>query len=100
VLAFAAALRAGDTAALGPLLVASHHSLQEDYQVSQPDVDVLVALACAEPDVLGARMTGGGSGGAVLFLCSAGRAGDVGARVMTEYRSRTGRAGSLLVPRG
>ena len=98
VLAFVAALRTQDVGALGPLLEASQHSLREDYEVSHPDVDSLVALAQAEPDVLGARMTGGGCGGAVLFLTSAGRAYGVGTRLAEAYRAKTGRPGALLVP--
>ncbi len=100
VLAFVACLRQGDASALGALLAASHRSLREDYEVSLPDVDVLVALAQAEPDVLGARMTGGGCGGAVLFLSRAGRAREVGAGLARRYSARTGRPGALLVPSG
>jgi galactokinase len=98
VLAFVAALRAKKSAPLGSLLAASHASLRDDYQVSHQDVDALVALAQAEPDVLGARMTGGGCGGAVLFLARKGRAGEVGARLVHQYRAATGRPGALLVP--
>jgi galactokinase len=100
VSAFVAALRSANSAPLGALLGASHHSLRDDYAVSHPDVDVLVALAQAEPDVLGARMTGGGCGGAVLFLARAGRAGEVGSRLSRRYRAKTGRPGALLVPAG
>jgi galactokinase len=98
VLAFVAALRKGAIAELGPLLAASHASLRDDYQVSHPDVDVLVALAQAEEDVLGARITGGGCGGAVLLLARAGRAAEVGDRLVEAYRARTRRAGARLVP--
>ncbi|MGO9830960.1 MAG: galactokinase [Myxococcaceae bacterium] len=98
VLAFVAALRGRDVVALGGLLDASHRSLRDDYEVSHPDVDVLVALAQAEPDVLGARMTGGGCGGAVLFLTAQGQAQGVGTRLVETYRARTGRPGALLVP--
>jgi len=98
VRAFVAALRAGEVAPLGPLLDASHRSLRDDYEVSHPDVDVLVALAQAEPDVLGARITGGGCGGAVLFLSVPGRAHAVGARLAEAYQRKTGRPGTLLVP--
>jgi galactokinase len=97
VLAFAEALRTADAAPLGGLLRASHRSLREDYEVSHPDVDVLVALAQAEPDVLGARMTGGGCGGAVLFLARQGRAREVGTRLASRYRAQTGRPGALLL---
>jgi galactokinase len=98
VLAFVAALRNGDSTPLGALLAASHRSLRDDYEVSHPDVDILVALAEKEPGVLGARMTGAGCGGAVLFLATAGRAADVGAGVARRYRAATGRPGALLVP--
>ena len=98
VLAFVSALRAGAVAELGPLLAASHASLRDDYEVSHPDVDVLVSLAQAEPDVLGARITGGGCGGAVLLLTGSGRAHVVGARLVEAYRQRTGQPGRLLVP--
>jgi galactokinase len=98
VLAFAEALRAGDSAPLGPLLEASHCSLRDDYEVSHPDVDVLVALAQAEPDVLSARMTGGGCGGAVLFLATQGKAREIGARLAARYCVQTGRPGAVLVP--
>jgi galactokinase len=98
VRAFVAALRAQTVAPLGPLLDASHASLRDDYEVSHPDVDVLVALAQAEPDVLGARITGGGCGGAVLFLAVPGRAHAVGSRLVEVYQRKTGRPGTLLVP--
>jgi galactokinase len=98
VLAFVEGLRRGDAAPLGALLAASHQSLREDYEVSLPDVDVLVALAQADPDVLGARMTGGGCGGAVLFLARSGRAAQAGARLVRAYGGKTGRPGTLLVP--
>ncbi len=43
-------------------------------------------------------MTGGGCGGAVLFLTTAGRAYGIGIRLVDVYRATTGRLGSLLVP--
>jgi galactokinase len=98
VLAFLGALRAGALDRLGPLLAASHASLRDDYEVSHPDVDALVALAQADAEVLGARMTGGGCGGAVLFLTPTGRAAETGCRLAAAYRGQTGRAGALLVP--
>ena len=55
VLAFAAALRAGDLAAAGRLMVASHESLRDDFDVSTPELDALVARLVATPGVLGAR---------------------------------------------
>jgi galactokinase len=62
-----AALEAGDLPALGRLLDASHRSLRDDYEVSVPAVERAVE-ACKEAGALGARIMGGGFGGAVLAL--------------------------------
>ncbi|HEY4026093.1 MAG TPA: galactokinase family protein [Candidatus Dormibacteraeota bacterium] len=70
--AFVAALEAGDRARLGPLLIASHRSLRDDFEVSTPVVDALVERACAAPGCLGARIMGAGFGGSVLALLEAG----------------------------
>jgi galactokinase len=62
-----AALEAGDLAQVGRLLDASHRSLRDDYEVSVPAVERAVE-ACKEAGALGARIMGGGFGGAVLAL--------------------------------
>jgi galactokinase len=67
VLAVADLLRHGDLAAVGPLLTESHASLRDDFEVSWPQADVAVEAAIAAGAV-GARMTGGGFGGAVIAL--------------------------------
>ena len=67
VLAAAVALRTGHTAALGPLLSASHASLRDDYAVSTPELDALVR-ALEDAGALGARLTGAGFGGCVVAL--------------------------------
>ena len=72
VLAAVEALRRGDAAQFGALLNASHRSLRDDYETSLPEIDVLVALAQADPDVYGARLTGGGFGGAVVMVTRPG----------------------------
>ena len=53
-----AAMDAGDATALGALFNASHASQRDDYEVSVPEVDLLVELARAEPAVFGARRPG------------------------------------------
>ncbi len=78
----------------GVLMNASHASLQGDYEVSHPQVDVLVALLQAAPGVYGARMTGAGFGGAVVALVQAGQAAPVAARVLAQY----GGEGRMVVP--
>jgi galactokinase len=60
-------LRSGDMAALGPILLASHASLRDDFAVSVPALDEVVDVAIAN-GALGARMTGGGFGGSALAL--------------------------------
>ncbi|RZK52966.1 MAG: galactokinase, partial [Hymenobacter sp.] len=69
-----AALQAGDMAAVGQLLYASHAGLRDDYAVSCRELDKLVELAQGQPGVLGARMMGGGFGGCTLNLVEASQA--------------------------
>lgn len=72
VLAAADALRAGDLAELGRLMVASHRSLARDFEVSTPVLDDLVDRLLATPGVYGARLTGAGFGGCVVALARPG----------------------------
>jgi galactokinase len=65
--AMVAALRAGDLAAAGALLDASHASLRDDYEASVPEVEAAVARL-RDAGAAGARMVGGGFGGSVLAL--------------------------------
>lgn len=69
-----AALRSGRLEDLGRLLNASHDSLRDNYEVSCPEVEALIAALRADDDVLGARMIGGGFGGTVLALVRKGAA--------------------------
>ncbi len=80
--------------AFGQLMNAAHASLRDDYAVSHPVVDELVALLQVHPDVFGARMTGAGFGGAVVALVRTGTAAAVGAAVLSDY----GALGTVVVP--
>jgi galactokinase len=62
------ALRRGHLPAFGRLMNGSHASLRDDYEVSAPELDFVVAQAQREPGVIGARMTGGGFGGSAVIL--------------------------------
>jgi len=73
VTAFVDALERCDLAAAGGLLLASHASLRDDYEVSTPELDALVEAACAA-GAYGARLVGGGFGGSVLALVDRDRA--------------------------
>ncbi|HYN30557.1 MAG TPA: galactokinase [Dermatophilaceae bacterium] len=65
-----AALRAEDFGEVGRLFVASHESLRADYEVSAPELDLVVDSALGA-GALGARMTGGGFGGSAISLVRA-----------------------------
>jgi galactokinase len=69
VRAFVVAIQAGDLAAAGKLMYASHDSLRDLYRVSCPELDTLVEIARSVPGAYGARMTGGGFGGCTITLC-------------------------------
>jgi len=93
-----AAMRAGDLARVGALFAASHLSMRDDFAVSTPEVDALVEAAAADPDVFGARLTGGGFGGSIVALARAGRGADAARRIAGAYLARTGRRATPLVP--
>ncbi|MGK3987678.1 galactokinase [Sorangium sp. So ce136] len=97
VLAAVAALRAGDLARLGQLFDASHRSMRDDFEVSVPEVDALVESARAQPDVFGARLTGGGFGGSIVALVKRGSAARVGQAVVDAYARVPGRRATVLV---
>jgi galactokinase len=68
------ALACGDAHALGALLNDSHESSRLNFENSTPELDRLVSIARSLPGVLGARLTGGGFGGATLTLVEAPQA--------------------------
>jgi galactokinase len=76
VRATVAAFERGDTRALGLIFAASHASLRDDYEVSTPALDALVAAAL-DAGAFAARMTGGGFGGSIVALAEPARAEDV-----------------------
>jgi galactokinase len=80
VRAAVAALEEGDAQALGPIFAASHASLRDDYEVSTPTLDALVAAAL-EAGAFAARMTGGGFGGSIVALTERDRAQAVLTRI-------------------
>jgi len=90
VVDFARAMRTGDVTALGPLLLASHASLRDDFDVSTPELDALVD-AFMDAGATGARLTGAGFGGCVVALSTRDDADAVMLRAVDGYRTRTGR---------
>ena len=92
------ALRARDLAALGAHFSASHASMRDDFAVSLPELDALVEIAGADPAVYGARLTGGGFGGAVVIAARADADPRTADRIAATYRARTGAPGRVVVP--
>jgi len=74
---FVGALEAGDLEACGELLAAGHRSLSVDYETSTPVVDEIQERVSAMPGVYGARMVGGGFGGALVAMVEPGTEIDV-----------------------
>ena len=68
VIQFSEAIKANDIEALGDLLYQSHEGLSNNYKVSCEELDFLVERAKENPNVLGARMMGGGFGGCTINL--------------------------------
>ncbi len=85
VLQAADALRRRSPRGLGPLLYASHESLRLDFAVSCRELDCLVELAAGMPQVIGARMMGGGFGGCALVLLEATGIDDVEQHLAEGY---------------
>jgi galactokinase len=90
------AMQDGDLARLGDLFNASHDSQRDDYAVSIPAIDLLVDLARQESDVYGARLTGGGFGGSIVFLAKAGRGQVVAQHIVEEYQRESGHKATIL----
>jgi galactokinase len=87
---FAASLESGKLDELGRLMAASHASLRNDYEVSCPELNMMVDLAIQQEGILGARMTGGGFGGCTINLVRAAHSEEFRIRVSDAYRRATG----------
>jgi galactokinase len=90
VLDSAEALRTGDIVRFGKRMAESHVSLRDLYEVSCRELDLMVDLAYQQRGVYGARMTGGGFGGATINLVDAPRAGEFKEKMAKSYRRETG----------
>jgi galactokinase len=91
------AVDCADATQFGALMNASHASLRDDFDVSVPALDRLVALLQADSEVYGARLTGAGFGGACVALCQASAVSQIASRALDQY-ARDGFNGAMLVP--
>ena len=94
------ALAKSDLATLGMLMAQSHASMRDDFEITVPPVDALVAmLQKAIGAQGGARMTGGGFGGACVAVMPIAMVADVQAAIAAEYRTPEGNAPIIIVAR-
>ena len=93
------ALEHGDRELMAELMYAGHASLRDDFQNSVSEVDLLVALASDLHDegVIGARMTGGGFGGAVIVPAIEAQVEHVAGVLSNRYAQATGITARTLV---
>jgi galactokinase len=97
--AFVAASERSDLSAMGKLLVASHRSLQHDYEVSCPELDFLVDRSLLIPGVYGARMTGGGFGGSIVAMLESSALQRFEEALSKEYIQQFGLTPSVIICR-
>jgi len=91
------ALEQNDPLNFGKLMYASHHSLRSDYEVSCPELDLMVEIASKIDGVYGARMTGGGFGGSTVNLVATAAVPAFVAEIRDGYREHTGIIPECLV---
>ena len=96
VRAVVAALEEPDLPALGRLFREGHESLRDDFEVSIPELDLLVDLAYGR-GAIAARMIGGGFGGSVLALAAEEQAQSLVEAVTREYAVQAGRESTPYV---
>jgi len=96
------AFAAGRWERAGQLMVGSHMSLRDDFEVSCPELDILVELAMGvgmEGGVFGSRMTGGGFGGCTVTLVRKETVHDIANTVGRKYAERTAIEPAIYVSR-
>ncbi len=90
VLQAVSALRRGDLTELGRLMYESHFSLRDDFEVSAPELDLLVELTSHKDGVISARLTGAGFGGCTVNLVREAAIERFVVEVVERYRLETG----------
>jgi galactokinase len=98
----ARAIQASDWTRVGQLMSASHASLRDDYEVSCPELDLVVEVAQQIGEaggVIGCRMTGGGFGGCVVSLVKTEAVQRITRNLDVAYEKKTGRQASIFSSR-
>jgi galactokinase len=90
------ALRGGDVARFGVLMNQSHVSMRDDYEITCPEIDAMVAIAQGLPGVHGARMTGGGFGGCTVSLVAVDAVDGFIDSLRQAYKEATGLTATIF----
>lgn len=90
-------LRRGEASLFGGLMYAGHASLRDLYEVSCPELDILVNATRQIPGCYGARLTGAGFGGCTVNLVAADRAEDFVRALHDIYLEKTGRDAAIYI---
>jgi galactokinase len=93
------AMRQGNSSELGRLMVSSHQSLRDDFEVSSDALNAIVTCAMNEATCYGARMTGGGFGGCAVALIQADTAQSFVQNVKEAYQRMTQLEPSIYICR-
>ncbi len=91
------ALKDNDLELFGKLMIASHDSLRDDYEVTGIELDTLVAEALKQDGVIGARMTGAGFGGCAVSIVKTECVDSFIENVGKAYKEKIGYAADFYV---
>ncbi len=97
VLSSVTALKKNDLSEFGKLMYQSHMSLKNDYEVSCPELDMVVDICAEVEGTYGARMTGAGFGGAAICLVESKQVDAVVKRLQIEYPQKTGHKPAIQI---
>jgi len=91
------ALNQGDVATFGKLMNGSHQSMRDWYEISTPEMDILVEIQQQMEGCYGARMTGGGFGGCTVALVDEHAVQQLVDAVNVQYPAHTGKTPEIYI---
>jgi galactokinase len=92
-------MKIGAVGRLGQLLTEAHASARDDYEISCPVVEQLVAILSVQAGVAGARLTGAGWGGCVVALVDREMVTAVAEQTIREYETVVGQTADAFICR-
>ena len=85
-----AVLQNNNPEALGKIMIGSHNSSRDLFEVSHPNLEILMNIAKAQEGILGCRLTGEGFGGNILLLSKENQVKNIISNITQEYERETG----------